>query len=691
MHADGWNLSGDKSRAFLDRELSWLDFNWRVLRQSANTSIPLLERVRFLAIHASNQDEFFQLRVSDVHEAALAGVTNRSTASYTPTDLLKEIRDVAGEQLRFATDLFNEDLRPALATEGIGLVEVADLDASSSEWVSQQFDEQIYPVLTPLAVDMARPFPYISDLSLNLVVLLRQDIHIPGQDEFSFARVKVPPILPRFMRLPGDTFVALEKIIAAYLPKIFPGVEIVGHSTFRVTRDADVEVDDTDGDNLMKLLEHELNQRRFGEPVRLEVDNNIDEDSLEMLTRELGLSHDAVMTAPELLALNDLAELYKVDRPDLKFERHVPRTNPALELDKTDAAGFFSAIKKRDVLLHFPYESFTDSVASFIHTAAHDPDVLAIKMTMYRTSERTQLVNWLVQAAELGKQVVVVVELKARFDEHANIEWARQLERAGVHVSYGLAGLKTHCKLALVVRREGRKGNQIQRYTHVGTGNYNADTARYYEDLGLLSADEALADDVSQLFNKLTGYSRNVDYNKMLVAPETLSAGLVDLIEEQASRGEDGYIFMKVNALVDTTIIESLYAASNAGCKIDLVVRGICCLVPGLVGVSENIRVRSVVGRFLEHSRIYRFGESRYWIGSPDPMPRNLLQRVEALVSVTGDACQAQLAALSAEYLRDDIEHWEMDASGQWQHLPGVSLHQRLANSNRAASPKQPA
>ncbi len=681
MHADEWNLPVNRSQAFLDRELSWLDFNWRVLQQSANTSIPLLERVRFLAIHASNQDEFFQLRVSGVQETARAGVARRSIAGYTPIDLLKQIRNVAGEQLQFATDLFNEDLRPALAAEGINLVEVADLDAPSRAWVAQQFVEQIYPVLTPLAIDMAHPFPYISDLSLNLVVSLKQDVHTPGKPEPSFARVKVPPILPRFMRLQGDTFVALEKIIAAYLPKIFPGVEMVSHSMFRVTRDADVEVDDTDTDtdNLMKLLEHELNQRRFGLPVRLEVANSIDEDSLEMLTRELSLSHDAVMTAPELLALSDLAELYKVDRPDLKFDRHVPRINTALEPDKAASVGLFSAIKKRDVLLHLPYESFTDSVASFIHTAAHDPDVLAIKMTMYRTSERTQLVDWLVEAAELGKQVVVVVELKARFDEHANIEWARQLERAGVHVSYGLAGLKTHCKLALVVRREGRKSNQIQRYTHIGTGNYNADTARYYEDLGLLSADEALADDVSQLFNKLTGYSRNVDYNKMLVAPETLSSGLVDLIAEQTSRGEDGYIFMKVNALVDTEIIESLYAASNAGCKIDLVVRGICCLVPGLDGVSENIRVRSVIGRFLEHSRIYRFGESRYWIGSPDPMPRNLLQRVEALVAVTDDDCQAQLAALSAQYLRDDIARWELDPSGQWQLRPGASLHQHLS------------
>ena len=726
----------DSAKPFLDRELSWLDFNQRVLSKASEPSVPLLERVRFLSVHAENLDEFFQLQVSGVQETVRTGVNRRSNAGYTPIEQLKQIRRVASDQMRTATQMFNDDLRPALAEQGILLAQVSDLDARLSEWISQQFAEQIFPVLTPLAVDLAHPFPYISDLSLNLAVLARHDngthahgAHAHGahahrrpkadstagstagpgvhpsashsSQPHAFARVKVPPVLPRFVHLADegrDTFVALEDIIAAHLSEVFPGIDVAGHSAFRLTRDAEIEVDDTRTDDLMKQLEYELSQRRFGEPVRLEVANSLDEYSLEMLTRELGLSQDAVIAVPGLLALSDLSELYKIDRPDLKFEPHRSRITAALDPDKSNSADLFATVKQRDVLLHFPYESFNESVATFIRTAAHDPDVLAIKMTMYRISERTPLVDWLIEAAERGKQVVVVVELKARFDEHANIGWARQLEQAGVHVSYGLAGLKTHCKIALVVRREGRNNDQIRRYVHIGTGNYNADTAKYYEDLGLLSADESIAHDISQLFNKLTGYSRHVNYNKMLIAPDTLSAGLHELIADQADRN-DGYIFIKTNAVVDATFIEALYDASTKGCKIDLIVRGICCLVPGVPGVSENIRVRSVVGRFLEHGRIYRFGAgggsaddmaagdsnttdgSQFLIGSPDPMPRNLYHRVEALVPVSDEQCKAQLAAISESYLADDIERWELDADGEWHHHSGVSLHQRLAES----------
>ena len=664
-----------------------------MLSRSSDSSIPLLERVRFLAIHASNLDEFFQLQVSAVQEAARAGMARRARTGYTPIEVLKEIRDVAGDQLRTAAEIFDTDLRPALNAEGIVLAQMSDLDARQTEWTSQLFNEQIFPAITPMAVDLAHPFPYISDLSLNLAVRVKPD-------DYAFARVKVPPILPRFMQLPaaalandaaistGTTFVALEAVIAAHLAEIFPGVEVANHSMFRVTRNAEIEIadTDTDADDLMKQLEYGLNQRRFGEPVRLEATSGLTEDSLEMLTRELDLSQDAVMVVPQLLALSDLEQLYKLDRPDLKFERHRPRTTPALETDSAETADPFAVLQKRDVLLHFPYESFTESVASFIRSAARDPDVIAIKMTMYRTSERSQLVDWLVEAATNGKQVVVVVELKARFDEQANIEWARQMERAGVHVSYGLVGLKTHCKIALAVRREGRNKNQIRRYTHVGSGNYNADTATYYEDLGLLSADEAIADDISQLFNKLTGYSRYASYDKMLVAPDTLKDGLQELIAEQASK-PDGYIFMKVNALVDTAIIESLYEASAQGCEINLVVRGICCLVPQVAGLSENIHVRSVIGRFLEHGRIYKFGRdgvsdaaSQFFIGSPDPMPRNLRHRVEALVQINDEECKAQLAAISEAYLKDDIERWELGSDATWNHITGVRLHDRLAN-----------
>ena len=687
--------NGDRSpERYLNRELSWLDFNHRVLALARDRELPLLERIKFVAIHASNLDEFFQVRVPTVLDSIEAGVRRAGPDGLTPSAQLKGIRAAAAEQLRDASSLFEDELRPALAAEGISFVEPDDLDATQRAWVAELFSEQVYPVLTPLAVDPAHPFPYISDLSLSLAVFVEHSASGP-----SFARVKVPPILPRFLALPDEhRFITMESVISGHLGDLFPGVKLLSHSTFRVTRDADLDIDDTETDDLLKHMELELRQRRFGGAVRLEAAPDLSNDALDMLTRELKLTLDDVYTSKGLLGLSDLFELYEIDRDDLKTPPHNPRT--PLPLRATTKAGallasgtgsrraeaaepearvdFFDVLKRQDVLVHLPYESFTTSLDAFIRQAADDPDVLAIKLTMYRTSERTRLVDSLIRAAERGKQVVVVVELKARFDEQSNIEWARLLERAGVHVAYGVVGLKTHCKLAMVVRRESRG---IAHYCFVGTGNFNADTARIYEDFGLLTSDRDFAADVAALFNSLTGYSRKTDYLKLAVAPHSLGDSLVTNIEAESAE-PDGHIFMKMNAIVDNEVIDALYKASQRGCRIDLVVRGICCLVPGVEGMSENISVRSIVGRFLEHSRVYRFGnpDRGYTIllGSADAMPRNLRYRVEALAPVEAPALTEELGALTDMYLDDGIAHWKLGSDGEWTQHCGTDLHELM-------------
>ena len=687
--------NGDRSpERYLNRELSWLDFNHRVLALARDRDLPLLERIKFVAIHASNLDEFFQVRVPTVLDSIDTGVRRAGPDGLTPRAQLKGIRAAAAEQLRDASSLFEEELRPALAAEGISFVEPGELDATSRAWVAELFSEQVYPVLTPLAVDPAHPFPYISDLSLSLAVFVEHSASSP-----SFARVKVPPILPRFLALPDEhRFITMESVISGHLSDLFPGVKLLSHSTFRVTRDADLDIDDTETDDLLKHMELELRQRRFGGAVRLEAAPDLSNDALDMLTRELKLTHDDVYTSNGLLGLSDLFELYEIDRDDLKTPPHNPRT--PLPLRATTEAGallasgtgsrraeatepearvdFFDVLKRQDVLVHLPYESFTTSLDAFIRQAADDPDVLAIKLTMYRTSERTRLVDSLIRAAERGKQVVVVVELKARFDEQSNIEWARLLERAGVHVAYGVVGLKTHCKLAMVVRRESRG---IAHYCFVGTGNFNADTARIYEDFGLLTSDRDFAADVAALFNSLTGYSRKTDYLKLAVAPHSLGNSLVNHIEAEAAE-PDGHIFMKMNAIVDNEVIDALYEASQRGCRIDLVVRGICCLVPGVEGMSENVSVRSIVGRFLEHSRVYRFGnpDRGYTIllGSADAMPRNLRYRVEALAPIESPALTRELGELTDMYLDDGIAHWKLGSDGEWTQHCGTDLHELM-------------
>ena len=682
------------SHRYLNRELSWLDFNHRVLALARDEDLPLLERIRFVAIHASNLDEFFQVRVPTVLDSIDAGVRRAGPDGLTPRAQLKGIRAAAAEQLLDASSLFEEELRPALAAEGIGFVEPDELDATSRAWVAQLFSEQVFPVLTPLAVDPAHPFPYISDLSLNLAVFVEHSRTGP-----SFARVKVPPILPRFLALPdGHRFITLESVIAGHLDDLFPGVKLLSHSTFRVTRDADLDIDDTETDDLLKHLELELRQRRFGGAVRLEAAPDLDSDALDMLTRELKLTHDDVYTSTGLLGLADLFELYDIDRDDLKTPPHNPRTPLPLRAapdsatliasgaasrhgpseDPESGVNFFDVLKRQDVLVHLPYESFTTSLDAFIRQAADDPDVLAIKLTIYRTSERTRLVDSLIRAAERGKQVVVVVELKARFDESANVEWARILERAGVHVAYGVVGLKTHCKLAMVVRRESRG---MARYCFIGTGNFNADTARIYEDFGLLTSDDDFAADIAGLFNSLTGYSRKTDYRKLAVAPHSLGQSLTKHIAAEAAE-PDGHIFMKMNAIVDNEVIDALYEASQAGCRIDLVVRGICCLIPGIDGFSKNISVRSIVGRFLEHSRVYRFGNAQrgytILLGSADAMPRNLRYRVEALAPVESPSIAAELAEVTDMYLDDGLRRWELGSDGEWTQHSGTDLHEVL-------------
>ena len=663
---------------YLNRELSWLDFNARVLALAADNSLPLLERAKFLAIFSSNLDEFYMVRVAGLKRRDEMGLSVRSADGLTPREQLARI----GEQTqRIATRharVFLDSVRPALAEEGILIVTWADLDQRERDQLSTYFNEQVFPVLTPLAVDPAHPFPFVSGLSLNLAVTVRQ----PEDGAQHFARVKVPNNVDRFVELEraggaegseGQTvvrYLPLEELIAAFLPVLFPGMDIVEHHAFRITRNADYEVEEDRDEDLLQALERELARRRFGSPVRLEIADDMTESMLELLLRELDVNPGDVIEVPGLLDLSSLWQIYGLDRPALKDPAFVPDTHPAFA-DRETPRSIFATLREGDVLVHHPYDSFSTSVQRFIEQAAADPNVLAIKQTLYRTSGDSPIVRALINAADSGKQVVAMVEIKARFDEQANIRWARELEQAGVHVVYGYVGLKTHCKTCLVVRREG---SAIRRYCHIGTGNYNGKTARLYEDVGLLTAAPDIGADLTDLFNSLTGYSRKVAYRNLLVAPHSIRTGIIERVEREVEahrQNGDGRIRMKMNALVDEQVIDALYRASQAGVRVEIVVRGICALRPGAEGFSENISVRSILGQFLEHSRIIHFGRiNEFWIGSADMMHRNLDRRVEALVQVKDPRLTAYLDELFESALDPSTRCWELGSDGQWTASP---------------------
>jgi polyphosphate kinase len=653
---------------FLNRELSWLDFNARVLELAEDDSLHLLERVKFLAIFASNLDEFYMVRVAGLKRRQSMGLTVRSPDGLTIREQLELIRKRTQELVQRHSDVFNKDVAPRLEDAGIRIVHWEDLDEAATRRLREYFRDQVFPVLTPLAVDPAHPFPYISGLSLNLAVSVRD----PDSGASHFARVKVPNNVPRFVPVGPvgrtATFLPLEDLIAAHLQHLFPGLDVVSHHLFRVTRNADVEVEEDRDEDLLQALERELARRRFGPAVRLEVTESMDPEILDVLLSELEMEPEDVLQVPGLLDLASLMQLYDLDRPELKYEPFVPATHPRLAEGETPKS-FFATLREGDVLVHHPYHSFATSVQRFIEQAASDPNVLAIKQTLYRTSGDSPIVTALIEAAEAGKQVVVIVEIKARFDEEANISWARSLERAGCHVVYGLVGLKTHCKTALVVRREH---GVLRRYCHVGTGNYNPKTARLYEDLGILTADARVGADLTDLFNTLTGYSRQRNYRMLMVAPHGIRAGLIEKIRREASNAAEGRpsgIRIKVNSLVDERIIDALYEASRAGVPVELLIRGICALRPGVPGLSESIRVRSIVGRFLEHSRAMSFdndGDPEWWIGSSDLMHRNLDRRVEVLLRVCDEGARAELHEIFESAMAPGVRCWELRSDGCW-------------------------
>jgi polyphosphate kinase len=666
------------SPRYLNRELSRLDFDERVLDMAEDTRLPLLERVRFLAIFSQNLDDFFQVRVAGLKEQVLAAVAVASPDGMSPLEQLRSIRTRVEGLVERQLGLFNRDLVPALAEAGITLVRADQVTKRELSQLHTVFRQQIFPVLTPLAVDPGHPFPYISHLSLNLAVMVRD----PQRHQQHFARVKVPPVLPRFIPLvEGQRYVPLEDVIAIHMQALFPGMEVVAHHPFRVTRDGDLDDVDSDAEDLLAAIQTELRRRRrHARVVRLEVDPGMSPEVLELLTRELELQPTDVYQADGLLDLGSLQALSHLDRPDLKEEPWTPTTQPRLRGLAAEVPDLFAVLRAGDLLAHHPYDSFATSVEAFIDHAASDPDVLAIKQTLYRTSgPASPIVRALIRAAERGKQVAALVELKARGDEQANIGWARALEEANVHVVYGLLGLKTHAKVTLVVRREGKR---IQHYLHVGTGNYNPSTAHAYEDVSLLSADADLGADVTELFNLLTGYSRQHRYRKLLVAPTSLRAGITQLIEREGKPG--GRIIIKVNNLIDPDIIDSLYAASQAGAQIDLIVRSMCSVRPGVAGMSERIRVRSIVGRFLEHSRIFAFGDgvdAEYFLGSSDLMQRNLDRRVEAVVPVGDPKLRERLSQILEIGLADDVLAWDLCPDGVWHRVPtvrGLNSHKRF-------------
>lgn len=658
---------------YLNRELSWLDFNSRVLALAADPSLPLLERAKFLAIFASNLDEFYMVRVAGLKRRDEMGLSVRSADGLSPREQLRRISERTQQIASRHARVFLDSVRPALADHGIVIVTWNELDDSERSRLSTYFHEQVFPVLTPLAVDPAHPFPFVSGLSLNLAITVKH----PDDGGQHFARIKVPDNVDRFVELQGGPgnddevrFLPMEELIAAFLPVLFPGLEVVEHHAFRITRNADFEVEEDRDEDLLQALERELARRRFGSPVRLEVSDDMTEGMLELLLRELDVAPGDVVEVPGLLDLSSLWQIYNVDRPALKDPPFVPATPPAFGERETPKS-IFAALRDGDVLVHHPYDSFSTTVQRFIEQAAADPNVLAIKQTLYRTSGDSPIVNALIDAAEAGKQVVALVEIKARFDEQANIKWARTLEQAGVHVVYGLIGLKTHCKTCLVVRREG---SVIRRYCHVGTGNYNPKTARLYEDIGLLTAAPDIGADLTDLFNSLTGYSRKDSYRNLLVAPYGVRKGIIERIEREiaATRdGADGRIRLKANALVDEQVIDALYRASQAGVRVEVVVRGICALRPGAPDYSENITVRSILGRFLEHSRIIHFRAiDEYWIGSADMMHRNLDRRVEVMAQVKDPRLGTQLDDIFESAMDPSTRCWELGADGRWTASP---------------------
>ncbi len=653
---------------FLDRELSWLEFNQRVLELAEDKSLPLLERVHFLSIFASNLDEFFMVRVASLKRRIATGIAVQSASGLSPQEVLQRISDRTRDLQSRHAELFATDISQELRTNGIDVVQWSTLSDQEHDELHEYFTNQVFPVLTPLAVDPAHPFPYISGLSLNLAVALRN----PKTDSEHFARVKVPSLLPRFVLVPGSesSYVPLEEIMGQFLGELFPGMEVTQHHIFRVTRNEDLEVDEDEGENLLVQLEKELLRRRFGPPVRLEVAEDIDSQILSLLQRELDISNTDVYHLPEPLDLTGLTAIAFLNRPELRFEPHLITTNPYLEADEDEAADIFAALREREVLVHHPYESFATSTQAFLEQAAEDPQVLAIKQTLYRTSGDSPVVDALIDAAEAGKQVLALVEIKARFDEKNNIAWARKLEAAGVHVVYGIVGLKTHCKLSLVIRQEG---DQLRRYCHIGTGNYNPKTARYYEDLGLLTARESVGEDLTQLFNQLSGFSTEPSYSSILTSPVGVREGLVERIQREITNKENGKpakIRLKLNSLVDEQIIDQLYFASIAGVPIEILVRGMCALKPGIEGLSENIKVVSVLGRYLEHSRVFFFenaGNPDVFIGSADMMHRNLDRRVESLVKITQSDQIKELNDLLELAVSGSVAIWELESSGIWR------------------------
>ena len=671
---------------FFDRELSWLKFNQRVLECAENEDMPLLERANFAAIFASNLDEFFMVRVAGLKRRIDSGIAVPSAAGLSPRQQLRAISETAHRLQDEHAHYTIDTILPELEKERIVLLTWDKLTSAEQERLSRYYRQQVFPVLTPLAVDPAHPFPYISGGSINLAVIVEN----PASGKSHFARVKIPGNLPRLVPVDDMTdeeskderygFIAMEKLIAAHLESLFPGMIIKEARSFRVTRNEDIDVEEDDAENLLNAMEKELLRRRFGPPIRLEITDTTSPFLSQLLADQLGVSQDEVYRLPSPLDLTVLFELGSVDRPDLKNRPFVPTTNRQIaEVESSRAQDIFAAIRERDILLHHPYDSFSTSVQAFLAQAAADPKVLAIKQTLYRTSSNSPIIDALIDAAHAGKQVLALVEIKARFDEDANIAWARKLERAGVHVVYGIVGLKTHCKLVEVVRQEA---DGLRRYCHVGTGNYNPKTARIYTDLGLLTCDPVVGQDMTRLFNQLSGYAPKSSFHRLLVAPRTVRSGLIQRIrrEEDAARaGKEAWIKIKVNSIVDEKTIDALYRASQAGVKIDIVERGICALKPGVPGLSENIRVRSILGRFLEHSRIYAFANSdgpqigegpaagpEVWIGSADLMHRNLDRRVEALVRITAPEQIDELIKYVDLQMADSTASWHMAADGTY-------------------------
>ncbi|MFF1817084.1 RNA degradosome polyphosphate kinase [Kribbella sp. NPDC058245] len=652
---------------FSDRELSWLAFNQRVLELAENDTVPLLERAKFLAIFASNLDEFYMVRVAGLKRRIAAGVAVKAASGLLPREVLDRSLSRSRELMDRQADTWRKVVQPALTEQGIDILRWVDLEHSEREEMTRFFRERVFPVLTPLAVDPSHPFPYISGLSLNLAVVVRN----PDTGGEHFARVKVPPLLPRFVQVAEGRFVPLEDVIAVHLDQLFPGMEVTQHHTFRVTRNEDLEVEEDDAENLLAALEKELLRRRFGPPVRLEVEESIDPQVKALLLSELGIKEAEVFELPGPLDLRGLFTIAGLDRAELKYPAFVPSTHPHLaEVETANPADMFYALKQRDVLVHHPYDSFSTSVQRFIEQAAADPHVLAIKQTLYRTSGDSPIVDALIDAAEAGKQVLVLVEIQARFDETANIKWARQLEHAGCHVVYGVIGLKTHSKLSMVVRDEP---DGLRRYVHIGTGNYHPKTARLYEDLGLLSSDKVVTEDVAHLFNHLSGFARNAGYRRILVAPQSVRRGLIERIDREVQHhhaGRPARVRIKVNSLVDEALCDALYRASQAGVPVDLWIRGICTIRPGIEGLSDNIRVRSILGRFLEHSRVFWFengGEPEAWIGSADLMHRNLDRRVEVLVQLKETDHIAEIREMFDMALDEGTQSWWLQPDNTWE------------------------